>query len=98
MKRAMLLISSSLILVSLTFGQAPCPNQTYPALKGTVGINADGSWTLTYKPAGIGTEYFNVTLTDMRPTTNDAKSVTGTLMIVTIPANREPRMGCGARP
>jgi hypothetical protein len=55
------------------------------------------TWTWSYKPTGIGLEYIDITLSDVRAT-SDSKTRRGTLVVLTVPANRPPAMGCGARP
>ena len=56
--------------------------------------DGQGTWTWSYKPIKLGIEYVYVTVTDVRPGTNDQKTRTGTLIVETIAPNQRPGMGC----
>jgi len=60
------------------------------ASKGKIVLNADGTYTVEYTPSGtLGMDYINISATDVRAT-GDSKTRTGTIVVVTVPANRAP--------
>jgi hypothetical protein len=67
------------------------------ATKGTITLSPANTWRWTYKPTQIGLDVIDVTLADVRAT-GDSKTVAGSIVILTIPANRRPGLGCGSRP
>jgi len=57
----------------------------------------EGQWHWSWRPTAIGTYYARIALTDVR-LTDDELTAMGTIMVVVVPANRPPRLGCGSRP
>ena len=57
-------------------------------------VDANGVWT--YDPFQIGTTYTTISVKDVRPLTHDEKETRGTIVVVTIPANHAPHVGCGS--
>ena len=63
---------------------------------GVITPHVDGTWSLEWTPLAVGATYIDVTATDIRQT-GDSLTTTGTLVIITIPANR-PVSFCGGKP
>lgn len=57
-------------------------------------VDANSVWT--YEPTQIGLTYTTISVKDVRPLTHDEKETRGTIVVVTIPANHAPHVGCGS--
>ena len=71
---------------------------TFAAVGGTLTPQADGTYQVTGTTVYPGVVYVDVSVTDAPPDPNDAITVTGTFVLVVVPANRPPVIGCGSRP